>query len=59
MQIQRHGARFPTSGASVRILAAIAKLQAVKTYMDPRMMFLANYTYDLGANDLVPFGAAE
>ncbi|KAK7685198.1 hypothetical protein QCA50_011561 [Cerrena zonata] len=57
--IQRHGARFPTSGASTRIKAALAKIQSVSNYTDSRLDFLKTYTYDLGVADLVPFGAAQ
>ena len=27
--------------------------------LDPTFNFIRNFTYDLGVNDLVPFGAAE
>lgn len=59
LQIQRHGARFPTSGASKRITAALAKIQGVSNYTDTRLDFLKTYKYDLGVADLVPFGAAQ
>ncbi|KAF8165911.1 phytase [Crassisporium funariophilum] len=58
-QIQRHGARFPTSGATEGILAAVAKLKSATHHTDPRLDFLTNYTYTLGINDLVPFGALQ
>ncbi|KAI0782538.1 phytase [Abortiporus biennis] len=57
--IQRHGARFPTSGATARIKAALGKIQAVEDYKDPRLNFLRTFTYDLGADDLVGYGAAQ
>lgn len=57
--LQRHGARFPTSGASKSIKAALAKIQNVKAFTNPRLNFLKTFTYDLGADDLVPFGAAQ
>ncbi|KAJ3506030.1 hypothetical protein NLJ89_g7102 [Agrocybe chaxingu] len=57
--IQRHGARFPTSGATMGIVAAVNKLLAATSYADPRMDFLRNYTYSLGVADLVPFGALQ
>lgn len=57
--MQRHGARFPTSGATAGIVAALAKLQSVQEFKDPALDFLKNFTYDLGTNDLVPFGAAQ
>ncbi|THG92467.1 hypothetical protein EW026_g8445 [Hermanssonia centrifuga] len=55
----RHGARFPTSGAAKSIVAAVSKLQAVKAYNDPDFDFLKTFTYDLGTNDLVEFGADQ
>lgn len=58
-KLQRHGARFPTSGATQRILAALEKLQSVKQYKDPRLNFLKTFSYDLGANDLVQYGADQ
>ncbi|THH31094.1 hypothetical protein EUX98_g3091 [Antrodiella citrinella] len=57
--LQRHGARFPTTGANTNIKAALAKLLAVRHYTDPQLDFLRNFTDDLGSNDLVPFGAAQ
>ncbi|KAF8967497.1 phytase [Flammula alnicola] len=59
LQIQRHGARFPTSGATTRIVAAVQKLQSATHYTDSRLNFLHNYTYTLGKDDLVPFGAFQ
>ncbi|PSR83458.1 hypothetical protein PHLCEN_2v5730 [Hermanssonia centrifuga] len=58
-QLQRHGARFPTSGAATSIIAAVGKLQAVKAYNDPDFDFLKTFTYDLGTNDLVEYGADQ
>ncbi|TFK46995.1 acid phosphatase [Heliocybe sulcata] len=57
--IQRHGARFPTSGASKRIQSAVAKLQGVDNYTDPALDFLKTFQYDLGTDDLVALGAAQ
>ncbi|KAH8092499.1 phytase [Cristinia sonorae] len=57
--LQRHGARFPTSGATTRIKSALDKLLAVREFTDPGLDFLKTFQYDLGANDLVPFGAAQ
>ncbi|KIP06154.1 hypothetical protein PHLGIDRAFT_107300 [Phlebiopsis gigantea 11061_1 CR5-6] len=58
-QLQRHGARYPTSGATTGIKAALAKIQSAKEFKDPALSFLKSFTYDLGNNDLVPFGAAQ
>ncbi|KAF7292630.1 hypothetical protein MIND_01160900 [Mycena indigotica] len=57
--LERHGARFPTSGSGASIKEAIEKLQKPATYNDPRMKFLKNFTYSLGVADLVPFGALQ
>ncbi|KAF8870777.1 histidine phosphatase superfamily [Infundibulicybe gibba] len=57
-QLQRHGARFPTALASVPIRAALSKLQSVPT-VDSNLAFLANFTYDLGTDDLVPLGTRQ
>ncbi|TBU45166.1 phytase [Dichomitus squalens] len=58
-RLQRHGARYPTSGAATRIVAAIGTLQSVESFTDPLLAFLKNYSYDLGHDDLVPYGAAQ
>ncbi|KAI0355437.1 phytase [Trametes cingulata] len=57
--LQRHGARFPTSGAAARIQTAVGKLKAAEDYTDPLLSFVQNVTYSLGLDDLVPFGAAQ
>ncbi|PPQ78901.1 hypothetical protein CVT26_011710, partial [Gymnopilus dilepis] len=57
--LQRHGARFPTSGATTQIKAALEKLQSATIFLDPKLSFLRNYTYALGTNDLIPFGAMQ
>lgn len=55
-QIQRHGARYPTFSLSVRMAKALLKLQAAEHYIDPRLQFVSDYRYDLGTDDLLPFG---
>ncbi|KAJ6536847.1 phytase [Mycena capillaripes] len=57
--LQRHGARFPTSGAATTIISGITKLQSVQHYNDARLDFLKTFTYSLGVADLVPFGAQQ
>ncbi|KAF8581012.1 phosphoglycerate mutase-like protein [Ramaria rubella] len=57
--LQRHGARFPTSGAGTRIVAAVAQLQNASEIYDPRLDFVKSYVYDLGHDDLIGFGAAQ
>jgi hypothetical protein len=58
-QLQRHGARYPTSGASTRIIKALDKLKAVGQYTSPDLEFLKSYTYDLGESALVEIGASQ
>jgi len=58
-QLQRHGARYPTSGATRVITAALAKLQAVANYNDTKLAFLTSYTYGLGEGGLVKYGADQ
>ena len=58
-QLQRHGARFPTSAINSIIVTALTKLKSAKAFKDPRLAFVRSFIYDLGTNDLVPFGAKE
>ncbi|KAJ6502122.1 phytase [Mycena sanguinolenta] len=59
--LQRHGARFPTFGASMNIVSAVRKLQSVPAseYTHPSMEFLSSFVYALGISDLVPSGALQ
>ena len=57
--MQRHGARYPTKGSGLKVQAAIAKLQSVEEYRDPRLEFLRTFKYELGNESLVRFGAAQ
>jgi len=57
LQLQRHGARYPTSSARKEYLTSLAKLKSTPYYNDPRLNFLKNYTVALGADDLISFGA--
>ena len=58
-QLQRHGARYPTSGATEVITAALAKFQAAAGYNDTKLDFINGYTYDLGMDDLVQYGVDQ
>lgn len=57
-QIERHGARYPKKKPGKKIKAALAKLQGV-TITESSMQFISNFTYDLGEDDLVPYGALQ
>lgn len=59
LKIQRHGARYPTTSAREDYLTSLAKLKSAPHYVDPRLDFLKNYTVELGADDLISFGATE
>ncbi|KAG2740286.1 phosphoglycerate mutase-like protein [Suillus brevipes Sb2] len=57
--LQRHGARYPTSGASKQIRSSLQKLLNASKYTDMRLEFLRSYQWHLGEADLVPFGATQ
>ncbi|EJD51340.1 phytase [Auricularia subglabra TFB-10046 SS5] len=57
--LQRHGARFPTHGATSRIQAALAKMQSVPTWNDSKLDFIPSFVYNLGTDNLLPFGAKQ
>ncbi|KAK1817934.1 hypothetical protein LTR12_007686 [Friedmanniomyces endolithicus] len=57
--LSRHGARDPTASKTAQYNATINKLQAnVKNFMGP-YAFLADYEYNLGADQLTVFGQQE
>ncbi|KXN84946.1 3-phytase A [Leucoagaricus sp. SymC.cos] len=58
-QLQRHGARYPTFGFAINIAQALLRLQAAESYTDERLNFISSYQYDLGVDDLVPFGELQ
>ncbi|OAX34013.1 phosphoglycerate mutase-like protein [Rhizopogon vinicolor AM-OR11-026] len=58
-QIQRHGARYPNSGASNTIQKGLRKLLNASEYHDVKLEFLRSYQWHLGVADLVPFGAVH
>ncbi|KAL5487492.1 hypothetical protein ACEPAI_5600 [Sanghuangporus weigelae] len=59
--LQRHGARFPASNENEpeSVEAALASLKSASVFLDPRLEFIKDYTYKLGKDDLVAFGAAQ
>ncbi|KAG2361626.1 histidine phosphatase superfamily [Suillus spraguei] len=57
--LQRHGARYPTSGASKEIQASLKKLLDASKYTDMKLKFLRSYQWHLGEADLVPLGATQ
>lgn len=59
MQLQRHGARFPTSAIGTIAQIGLAKIKNVTKFTDSRLNFISSFVYDLGTNDLVKFGATQ
>ncbi|KAI5476256.1 acid phosphatase, phytase [Pseudohyphozyma bogoriensis] len=56
--LQRHGARYPTASAGKRIAASVTKLKSATSF-GSSVAFAQNYTYSLGGDDLIPFGATQ
>ncbi|TFY68545.1 hypothetical protein EVJ58_g941 [Rhodofomes roseus] len=57
-QLERHGARYPKKSPTKKIKSALKKLQKV-TITETSMQFISNFTYDLGEDDLTPYGALQ
>ena len=57
--LSRHGARFPTTDRSAQYNATISKVKSSATNLTGSYQFLANYNYELGAEDLTPLGQQE
>ncbi|KAF8629279.1 hypothetical protein AX15_003537 [Amanita polypyramis BW_CC] len=57
--LQRHGARYPTKGAHRGIVTALNKLTSSRPYTHPLLLFLKDYEYDLGVDELVHFGVEQ
>ncbi|KAI0350156.1 phosphoglycerate mutase-like protein [Trametes cingulata] len=57
--LQRHGARYPNAEDGANYAKAVAHLASADKFRDKRLKFLEEYEYELGADDLVPFGAAQ
>lgn len=53
------GPAFPTSGATKVITAALAKLQAARSFNDTKLDFIESYAYDLGEDELVKYGVDQ
>ena len=59
LQLQRHGARYPNLKEGEQYALAVERLRSAKEFKDKRLKFLKHYEYDLQADDLTPFGAAQ
>ncbi|PIL34832.1 hypothetical protein GSI_02619 [Ganoderma sinense ZZ0214-1] len=57
--LQRHGARYPNLKEGEQYARAVRRLGSAKEYKDKRLRFLRDYEYDLDADNLTPFGAAQ
>ncbi|KAI0326207.1 acid phosphatase [Cubamyces sp. BRFM 1775] len=57
--LQRHGARYPNLLDGQNYSVAVDHLASAEKFRDKRLKFLKEYEYDLGADDLVPFGASQ
>ncbi|KAG0150118.1 hypothetical protein CROQUDRAFT_38804, partial [Cronartium quercuum f. sp. fusiforme G11] len=59
VQLQRHGARYPTAHVGRKIEQALAKLHAAGELLDKTFEFVNRYRYTLRTDNLLPFGAQE
>ncbi|OBZ71577.1 3-phytase A [Grifola frondosa] len=59
IKLQRHGARYPNAEDGAEYFKAIQRLISAEKFKDSRLEFLLDYEYELGEDDLVPFGAAQ
>ncbi|KAH8078392.1 acid phosphatase [Cristinia sonorae] len=55
--LHRHGARYPNEGDGYD--DSVDRLIGAKKFKDNRLEFLKSYSYDLGKEDLTPFGATQ
>ncbi|KAI5983106.1 phytase [Pisolithus albus] len=57
--LQRHGARYPTGGQTIRIQAPLQKLRGVRTYSNSSFDFLRYFEWDLGVSDMISLGIQQ
>lgn len=59
--LHRHASRFPTEGAGRIIKASISRMQTAiaKQGSASTLSWLLDYSYNLGSEELVPFGVEE
>lgn len=57
--LSRHGARYPTALKTASYYYTITQIQERVQSYTGKYVFLANYTYSLGADDLTTFGENE
>ncbi|KAF3916811.1 hypothetical protein ABW20_dc0108916 [Dactylellina cionopaga] len=56
--LSRHGARFPTADASLRINDTLNKIKSATSF-SKKTAFIKSFKYSLGSDDLTPFGEQE
>ncbi len=59
LQLQRHGARYPNADDGEQYSDAVSRLTSANRFTDKHLKWLKDYEYELGSEDLVPFGAAQ
>lgn len=57
--LSRHGSRFPTQSKSLAYKELIEQIQGSVTNYAKGYEFMKSYRYDLGADDLTPYGQKE
>ncbi|KIJ69718.1 hypothetical protein HYDPIDRAFT_78145 [Hydnomerulius pinastri MD-312] len=57
--LQRHGARYPKKSDGKAMKKSTEALQGATSFNNASLDFVTNYTYALGTDDLVPYGAAQ
>ncbi|KAL8739799.1 MAG: hypothetical protein Q9190_007433 [Brigantiaea leucoxantha] len=57
--LSRHGARFPTRPKTDAYRATVERIQKQAKHLEGKYAFLADFDYDLGADDLTDFGRQE
>ncbi|KAH7927515.1 acid phosphatase [Leucogyrophana mollusca] len=59
VQLQRDGAHYPKKSDGKSIMNSVEQLQGAKSFNGSEYEFLTNFTYSLGTDDLVSYGAAQ
>ncbi|KAJ5543323.1 Histidine phosphatase superfamily clade-2 [Penicillium sp. DV-2018c] len=57
--VSRHGARYPSADKSEKYAELIGAIKANATEYKGKLEFLRSYDYELGSDDLTPFGERQ
>ncbi|KAL6310054.1 histidine phosphatase superfamily [Sparassis latifolia] len=57
-RLHRHGARYPAKTDGVQYGGSIQHLASPHKFVESNLDFLKDYRYDMGEEDLIPFGAS-